>query len=64
MAADGGVARDPLPCDGLQVCEERGCFEEADPSKVSKRAKERGLKELGSLGSGNHYTEVQVSTRL
>jgi hypothetical protein len=45
----------------LQVCEEHGCFEEADPSKVSDRAKKRSLLQLGSLGSGNHYTEIQVA---
>ncbi|KAL4428526.1 hypothetical protein ABPG75_002615 [Micractinium tetrahymenae] len=43
-----------------QCCEEGGCFASADPSKVSDRAKKRGLVQLGSLGSGNHYTEVQV----
>ena len=32
----------------------------ADPSKVSKRAKKRGLTQLGTLGAGNHYAEVQV----
>lgn len=34
--------------------------EGADPTKVSDRAKKRGLVQLGSLGSGNHYTEIQV----
>lgn len=32
----------------------------ADPSKVSRRAKKRGLPQLGTLGAGNHYAEVQV----
>jgi tRNA-splicing ligase RtcB len=32
----------------------------ADPSKVTKRAKKRGLPQLGTLGAGNHYVEVQV----
>ncbi len=32
----------------------------ADPSKVSKRAKKRGLPQLGTLGAGNHYAEIQV----
>lgn len=40
----------PLVC--LQVVEEGGCYPGADPSEVSDRAKRRGLKELGSLGSG------------
>lgn len=34
---------------------------QADPSKVSKRAKKRGLPQLGTLGAGNHYCEIQVS---
>jgi len=41
-------------------CEERGCMEAADPDKVSSRAKDRGLEQLGTLGSGNHFLEVQV----
>ncbi|PSC69934.1 tRNA-splicing ligase-like protein [Micractinium conductrix] len=43
-----------------EVCEERGCFAGADPAQVSDRAKKRGVVQLGSLGSGNHYTEIQV----
>lgn len=41
-------------------CEEYGRLLMADPSKVSKRAKKRGLPQLGTLGAGNHYAEVQV----
>lgn len=33
---------------------------QADPSKVSTRAKKRGLPQLGTLGAGNHYAEIQV----
>lgn len=33
---------------------------QADPSKVSARAKKRGLPQLGTLGAGNHYAEIQV----
>jgi tRNA-splicing ligase RtcB len=33
---------------------------QADPSKVSDRAKKRGLPQLGTLGAGNHYCEIQV----
>ncbi|MEM1538295.1 MAG: RtcB family protein [Candidatus Nezhaarchaeales archaeon] len=43
-----------------EVCEERGCMEGADASKVSGRAKDRGFEQLGTLGSGNHFLEVQV----
>jgi len=41
-------------------CEEEGCMEAADPSKVSSTAKSRGSPQLGSLGSGNHFLEVEV----
>lgn len=44
----------------LEVLEENGCMEGADPSKVSSTAKKRGMPQLGSLGSGNHFLEVQV----
>lgn len=40
--------------------EEHGKISGADPSKVSEKALERGLNQLGTLGSGNHYLEVQV----
>ncbi len=42
-----------------EVCEENGCMEEADPSKVSETAKSRGAPQFGSLGSGNHFLEIQ-----
>ena len=48
-----GVARD------LEFTEERGCMEGAEPSCVSSRARERQKDEMGTLGSGNHYLEVQ-----
>lgn len=41
-------------------CEEYGRMLQADPSKVSLKAKKRGLPQLGTLGSGNHYAEIQV----
>jgi tRNA-splicing ligase RtcB len=37
-----------------------GCLPGADPGAVSERAIERGLNQLGTLGSGNHYLEIQV----
>jgi tRNA-splicing ligase RtcB (3'-phosphate/5'-hydroxy nucleic acid ligase) len=40
--------------------EEFGCLEGADPTCVSKRAKERGKNQLGTLGAGNHFLEVDV----
>ena len=39
--------------------EEKGAMADADFSKVSKEAKSRGLNELGTLGAGNHFLEVQ-----
>lgn len=43
----------------LEHLEEGGCLEHADPDAVSVRALERGLGQLGTLGSGNHFAEVQ-----
>jgi tRNA-splicing ligase RtcB len=44
----------------LEHCEEKGAIEGADPDKVSQRAYERGKAQAGTLGSGNHFLEVQV----
>jgi tRNA-splicing ligase RtcB len=44
----------------LRRTEESGCVDGADPSKVSKRARERGRPQLGSLGAGNHFIEVDL----
>jgi len=43
----------------LQRIEENGCMAGADPDKVSNKAKTRQQDEMGTLGSGNHYLEVQ-----
>jgi tRNA-splicing ligase RtcB len=40
--------------------EENGCLEGADPTKISERAKTRGIEQIGSLGAGNHFIEVDV----
>ncbi|MEM2650135.1 MAG: RtcB family protein, partial [Candidatus Nitrosocaldus sp.] len=42
-----------------EVCEENGKMRGADPSKVSNMARKRGAPQLGTLGSGNHFLEVQ-----
>ncbi|GIU72081.1 MAG: RNA-splicing ligase RtcB [Candidatus Nitrosocaldaceae archaeon] len=42
-----------------EVCEENGQMKGADPSKVSQTARKRGAPQLGTLGSGNHFLEVQ-----
>ncbi|HDI07683.1 MAG TPA: RtcB family protein, partial [Candidatus Bathyarchaeota archaeon] len=43
----------------VKHCEEKGCMEAADPDKVSTTAKNRGLTQIGTLGSGNHFLEIQ-----
>ncbi|MGC8837123.1 MAG: RtcB family protein [Anaerolineae bacterium] len=46
--------------DDLVRCEEQGAMPGADPRAVSGRARDRGKDQLGTLGSGNHFLEVQV----
>lgn len=53
-----GNARD------LNRCEDHGAVADADPTQVSQRARQRGMGQLGSLGSGNHFLEVQVVDRV
>ncbi len=53
-----GVPRD------LQRCEDGGVLEGADAATVSDRAVERGLGQIGSLGSGNHFLEIQAVDRI
>ncbi len=43
----------------LEYIEEKGCIKGADPSKVSREAKKRQHRQVGTLGSGNHYLEIQ-----
>ncbi len=47
-----------------KTIEEEGCLEAADPSKVSSNAKSRGAPQLGSLGSGNHFVEIERADRV
>lgn len=44
----------------LDVTEENGCLAGADPRKISDRAAKRGMPQAGTLGSGNHFLEIQV----
>jgi tRNA-splicing ligase RtcB len=46
----------------LEHCEDEGRRPDADPAAVSQKAKDRGKNQLGSLGSGNHFLEVQRVT--
>jgi tRNA-splicing ligase RtcB len=51
-----GVGTEP----DAEFCEDRGTLGDARPEHVSDRAVERGMPQLGSLGAGNHFLEVQV----
>jgi tRNA-splicing ligase RtcB len=52
-----------VPAD-LTFCEDGGAVAGADPAAVSARALERGRAQIGSLGSGNHFLEIQAVDRL
>jgi len=43
-----------------ECTEEQGCLKNANPDDVSERAKSRGLGQVGSLGAGNHFLELQI----
>jgi tRNA-splicing ligase RtcB len=45
--------------DDLLMTEENGRMKDADPAHISERALERGIPQLGTLGSGNHFLEIQ-----
>jgi len=55
------VQRDMGWQEDLEFTEENGCIAGAEASKISERAVERGYNQVGTLGSGNHYLEVQVA---
>jgi tRNA-splicing ligase RtcB len=48
----------------LERTEENGCLPGADAAKVSPRARDRGRDQVGTLGAGNHFIEVDVVERL
>jgi tRNA-splicing ligase RtcB len=48
----------------LSFTESAGCLEAADPDQVSARARERGAGQIGTLGSGNHFLELQRVDRV
>jgi len=53
-------ASSTITLDGdLELTEENGCISGADASKISERAIDRGYNQVGTLGSGIHYLEVQ-----
>ena len=59
-----GVDRGYGRAGDLDRVEERGCMAGAKPEQVSAHAKERQRDEMGTLGSGNHYLEVQQVVKL
>ena len=50
--------------DDKEYLEQNGSWDFADSSKVSQRAKERGKDEIGTIGSGNHFIEIQVVDKI
>ncbi len=58
--AQWAVARGFGVPDDLAYIEEQGMITAADPSQVSETAKKRQFREMGTLGSGNHYLEIQA----
>lgn len=54
------VERDLGWASDIEATEEHARFSQADPDRVSSRAVQRGAPQLGTLGSGNHFLEVQV----
>jgi len=61
---DWAISRGYAWADDKEFIEENGHWVGADSSKVSQRAKERGRGEIGTIGSGNHFTEVQFIQRI
>ena len=62
--AGWAVERGYGEAEDLECTEESGRLEGADPDAISDRAMERGLSQVGTLGSGNHFLEVQRVARL
>uniref|UniRef100_T1IMQ9 RNA-splicing ligase RtcB homolog n=1 Tax=Strigamia maritima TaxID=126957 RepID=T1IMQ9_STRMM len=60
MGVDWSLREGYAWAEDKEHCEEYGRMLNSDPSKVSMRAKKRGLPQLGTLGAGNHYAEIQV----
>lgn len=58
--ADWALAHGYAEARDLEFTEEQGCISGADPRRVSPRAKTRGRPQLGTLGSGNHFIEIDL----
>ena len=59
-AVDNGYGTD----EDLETTEDMGAIADADPEMVSARALERGREQLGTLGSGNHFLEIEVVEKI
>jgi tRNA-splicing ligase RtcB len=59
-AVDEGYGRP----EDLEHLEEGGCLDGADPGEVTERAFDRGAAQLGTLGSGNHFAEIQYVSEI
>jgi tRNA-splicing ligase RtcB len=64
MGSEWALERGYARQDDLDCTEESGRLDGADPSAVSPRAKDRGRPQLGTLGAGNHFIEVDVVDQL
>mmetsp|Transcript_30956 Transcript_30956/g.97636 ORF Transcript_30956/g.97636 Transcript_30956/m.97636 type:complete len:516 (-) Transcript_30956:72-1619(-) len=60
LGMDWSVCEGYAWAEDKEHCEESGRMLTASPASVSARAKKRGLPQLGTLGAGNHYAEIQV----
>ncbi|HOM28345.1 MAG TPA: RtcB family protein [Deltaproteobacteria bacterium] len=60
QGAGWAVRKGYLPAEDLDAFEDGGCIPGADPDAASARAYERGMPQLGTLGSGNHFLELDV----
>ncbi len=54
------VSREYGEATDIERTEDQGCMADADPAAVSQKALDRGRKQLGTLGSGNHFLEIGV----
>ncbi len=62
--AGWAVSRGFGRAEDLPLQEEEGCLKSADPAGVGESARRRGARQLGTLGSGNHFLEVQAVDRI
>jgi len=60
LGARWSVKKGYAPTDDLEAHEDEGCIAGADPEAVSAKALERGQPQIGTLGSGNHFLELDV----